>query len=495
LAEPILRIPHEPHEPRPALGYAMVASAATLFAVNGVVSKVIEATGFSSQRLTEVRSTGAFLGLAAIVALTHRDAVRTNARELVLLVALGIGGLALVQWSYFFAIHRLPIGEALLVQYVAPLLVALWARFVYREAVRRRIWVALALSLSGLILIVRVWHVHKLDGLGLAASALACVSYAFYVLVAERGVARRDAISLSAWGFLFAALFWAAAALVELPGVVLPRRRVAARPPRLAAPPDLAARRVDGRPRHDRPVRPRRRRASPRQRHACGDRRDARARCRDPRRLGLARRDACTSPADRVYSDADRDRAGTNLALAPPFGGLTPLLGEAKQLYVFKLARLFMKNKLLVTFIAGFLLVLFAAPAGAQGLSTSESSLLAAINGTRTGRGLAPVRVDVRLVRVARSHSTDMLRRNYFSHGSFSTRIRASGARGPMFGEDLAWGTAATPQWIIGQWLASPSHRAVLLRPGFRRVGIGIVTGTFHGYGGATVVTADFAGT
>jgi drug/metabolite transporter (DMT)-like permease len=211
VAEPILRIPHEPHEPRPALGYAMVAVAATLFALNGVVSKVIEATGFSSQRLTEVRSTGAFLGLALIVALTRRDAVSTTARELVLFVALGIGGLALVQWSYFFAIHRLPIGEALLVQYVAPLLVALWARFVYREVVRRRIWAALALSLSGLVLIVRVWHVHKLDGLGLGASALACVSYAFYVLVAERGVARRDAISLSAWGFLFAALFWAAA--------------------------------------------------------------------------------------------------------------------------------------------------------------------------------------------------------------------------------------------------------------------------------------------
>src|SRR6266545_4137574 len=133
----------------------MVATAASLFAVNGVVSKVIEANGFSSQRLTEVRSTGAFLGLALIVAATRRDTVGTSGRELILLVALGIGGLALVQWSYFFAIHRLPIGEALLVQYVAPLLVALWARFVYREAVRRR-------------------------------------------------------ISLSAWGFLFAALFWAA---------------------------------------------------------------------------------------------------------------------------------------------------------------------------------------------------------------------------------------------------------------------------------------------
>jgi drug/metabolite transporter (DMT)-like permease len=211
VAEPILRIPDEPHEPRPALGYAMVATAATLFAVNGVVSKVIEATGFSSQRLTEVRSTGAFLGLAVIVALTRPRAVPTNRRELVLLVALGIGGLALVQWSYFFAIHRLAIGEALLLQYIAPLLVALWARFAYREHVRRRIWAALALSLSGLVLIVRIWHGSKLDGLGLAASALACLSYAFYVLVAERGVERRDAISLSAWGFLFAALFWAAA--------------------------------------------------------------------------------------------------------------------------------------------------------------------------------------------------------------------------------------------------------------------------------------------
>ena len=211
MAEPILRIPEEPHEPRAALGYAMVATAATLFAVNGVVSKVIEATGFSSQRLTEVRSTGAFLGLALIVALTRPRRVWTSRRELVLLVALGIGGLALVQWSYFFAIHRLAIGEALLIQFLAPLLVALWARFVYRERVRRRIWAALALSLAGLVLIVRIWHGSTLDGLGLAASALACLSYAFYVLVAERGVERRDAISLSAWGFLFAALFWAAA--------------------------------------------------------------------------------------------------------------------------------------------------------------------------------------------------------------------------------------------------------------------------------------------
>jgi uncharacterized protein YkwD len=51
-----------------------------------------------------------------------------------------------------------------------------------------------------------------------------------------------------------------------------------------------------------------------------------------------------------------------------------------------------------------------------------------------------------------------------------------------------------TPQWVVDHWLASPMHRAVLLRPGFRRVGLGIAFGTFIGHGDAAVVTADFAG-
>jgi uncharacterized protein YkwD len=46
----------------------------------------------------------------------------------------------------------------------------------------------------------------------------------------------------------------------------------------------------------------------------------------------------------------------------------------------------------------------------------------------------------------------------------------------------------------MNRWLASPSHRLVMLRPGFQRVGIGISIGTFAGRGNATLVTADFAG-
>ncbi len=197
------------HERRPALGYALVVVAVLLFAVNGAVSKVLLVSGLSSLRLTEVRCTGALAGLLLVLAGTGRRRPSLRARELPLLVAFGVGGLVAVQLLYFVAIRRIPIGIALLVQYVAPVLVALWARYVLHEPVRRRIWAALALSLAGLSLIVEVWSGVELDGIGVTAALGAALAYAVYVLLAEHGVARRDPISLSAYGFLFASLFWA----------------------------------------------------------------------------------------------------------------------------------------------------------------------------------------------------------------------------------------------------------------------------------------------
>jgi drug/metabolite transporter (DMT)-like permease len=96
-------------QPRPGLGYAMVAVAATLFAVNGTVSKVILGSGISSGQLTAVRCACALLGLTLIAVATRPGSLRVHTDDLPLLIALGIG-LAVVQWSYFFAIHRLDIG-------------------------------------------------------------------------------------------------------------------------------------------------------------------------------------------------------------------------------------------------------------------------------------------------------------------------------------------------------------------------------------------------
>jgi drug/metabolite transporter (DMT)-like permease len=190
----------------------MVLTAASLWAVNGVISKVIiESGGVAAQRLTEVRTTGAFLLLAATLALTRRESLRVRRAELPVLLTFGVLGLALVQWLYFEAISRLDIGVALLIQYIAPVLVALWARFAYHEPVRRRIWAALALSILGIALLVELWHGLTLDGLGVAAALGSATTFAVYVLSAERAVTKRDPVSLVCYGFLLASIFWAVA--------------------------------------------------------------------------------------------------------------------------------------------------------------------------------------------------------------------------------------------------------------------------------------------
>lgn len=191
-------------------GYAMVIGAAVLFSVNGAVSKVaLQESGLGADRWTELRSTGTFAGLAVVLLLFAPGRLRIGRRELAAIALYGVIGFALVQWLYFVAIERLPIGIALLLEFTAPLLVALWARFAWHEPVRRRVWVALALVLGGLVLVAQVWDGLTLDGVGVAAGLAAAVALAAFWVFGERLVARRDPLSLVCLGMGCGALFWA----------------------------------------------------------------------------------------------------------------------------------------------------------------------------------------------------------------------------------------------------------------------------------------------
>jgi drug/metabolite transporter (DMT)-like permease len=196
---------------RPAIGYALVLCAVALWSLNATMAKVIvDSGGLTALRLAEVRATGSGLVLFAAVALIRPRSLRIARREIGFFLLFGIAGLAFVHFLYFTGITHLDIGIALVIQYVAPVLVAVWARFFVHEPVRRRLWVALALALTGLSLVVELWHGGTLDGIGVAASLGAAFAYALYIILAERSLHRgRDVYSLLAWGFLFAAGFWA----------------------------------------------------------------------------------------------------------------------------------------------------------------------------------------------------------------------------------------------------------------------------------------------
>ncbi len=194
---------------RPLLGYGIYLVAALLWALNGTVSKYLLLGGVPWARLSQLRVTAALVILVVIVAITRRSALRLRRHEIKRLAVYGILGIAATQSLYFLAIQKLPVGVALLFEFTAPIMVALWFRFVLREPVRDRVFAALVLALVGLAMVAQVWQGFSLDVIGVAAALAAAVALALYYILGERLVVDRDPLSLTMWGFAFAAAFWA----------------------------------------------------------------------------------------------------------------------------------------------------------------------------------------------------------------------------------------------------------------------------------------------
>ena len=197
----------------PALGYAFTLGAAALFAVNGTVSTLALEAGIPPTRLTALRCTGAALGLLAALAVASPGRLRVSRREVPFLAIFGVVGVALTQFLYYVAIGRLPVGIALVFEMTAPVFIALYVWLVRGEKVRGRLWLALLVSLSGLVLVAQVWQGGgSLNALGVAAALVAALCLATYYLMGERGTVTRDPVALTCWSFVAATVFWALAA-------------------------------------------------------------------------------------------------------------------------------------------------------------------------------------------------------------------------------------------------------------------------------------------
>ncbi|MDO8212996.1 CAP domain-containing protein [Conexibacter sp. CPCC 206217] len=139
-------------------------------------------------------------------------------------------------------------------------------------------------------------------------------------------------------------------------------------------------------------------------------------------------------------------------------------------------------------------------------LEKATDATLCLLNRERSQRGMKPLQLDPKLGRAARAHSQDMVKRQYFEHESqdgrtpfqrmLATRYVPKGASWTL-GENIGWGTLdlAQPGALVKAWMDSPGHRANILNPRFREIGIGIVPGVpLHdeeGQPGATYTT-DF---
>ena len=181
---------------------------ATMFATNGIASKLLLDGHITAWRLAQVRALSACAILAIYLWRKAPQTFRIKRTEVLPLVSYGIIGIAIVQALYFLAISRMHVSIALLIEFTAPVWIVVYLRVVKRKHVPNQMWVALVLALTGLALIAQIWDGLTLDGIGVIAGFGASFALAFYFLCGESLSGVRDNQSITMWGFFFAGFAW-----------------------------------------------------------------------------------------------------------------------------------------------------------------------------------------------------------------------------------------------------------------------------------------------
>ncbi|MFB6522573.1 DMT family transporter [Streptomyces sp. NPDC056401] len=163
------------------LGLALISAIA--FGGSGVAAKPLIEAGLDPLHMVWLRVAGAALVLSPL-AWRHRDLVR---RKPLLLAGFGLVAVAGVQAFYFASLSRIPVGVALLLEYLGPALLLGWIRFVQRRPVTRAAAAGAAVAVVGLACVVQIWAGLSLDLLGVLLGLAAACCQAFYFVFADQG--------------------------------------------------------------------------------------------------------------------------------------------------------------------------------------------------------------------------------------------------------------------------------------------------------------------
>ena len=164
-------------------------------------------SGIPADQLVLIRSGVSALLAGAVLVFTNPKAFKLTFKEVPLLLAFGVFGLALMQWAYSNAVSILPVGIALLFEYTAIIIVPIAARIVFKEKTTRSFWYGVALVLGGLLVVSQIWA-GGLDPVGVGYALLAAVLLAFYFLMGQHAGLTRDPLSTMFYTMLVATIFW-----------------------------------------------------------------------------------------------------------------------------------------------------------------------------------------------------------------------------------------------------------------------------------------------
>ena len=181
---------------------------AIFFSLNGVIVTLV-LDHMTTFRLAQVRAIGTFFLLFIITFIQDRKSLKAERREIPTLIFYGVFGYAMVQLGYFIGIAQgVPLSLVLIIEFTAPIWIVLWIKFVRKGAVANDMWVAIALSLLGLIFVAKVWEGFTFDLFGTLGALGAALALAVYFLMSQSQGTKRSAQAMVVWGMGIAGLFW-----------------------------------------------------------------------------------------------------------------------------------------------------------------------------------------------------------------------------------------------------------------------------------------------
>ena len=191
-------------------GYLYILIGTTLWGVSSVVAKSLFIIGLPPVELVQIRLTLAALALLLILLVFNRNRIVISFKDLPYFLVLGFIGVAGVQFTYYYTISQIQVGPAVLIQYLSPVWIALYAFRFQKEPFTKGKIVALLFALLGCYFTVGGYRIDllRLNRAGIVSGLVSSLFFSFYALYGEKGLKKYDPWTLILYGFGFGAFFY-----------------------------------------------------------------------------------------------------------------------------------------------------------------------------------------------------------------------------------------------------------------------------------------------
>jgi drug/metabolite transporter (DMT)-like permease len=201
-------------------GYILVAGAATCWGCAATFVKHLLNHHYDPFIIIQTRVTFSFILLICFFLITHRSILRISLKDLPLAAFVGICGIAGSNYFYYYAIQESTVAAAILIQYTAPVMVALYATIVQKEHFPLTKGLAIALSVAGIFFAVGGYDAASMQATPKAIlfAFIAAVAYSIFNIAGKSLIRKYRTWTTLTISLGFASLFWG---VLNTPGEIL----------------------------------------------------------------------------------------------------------------------------------------------------------------------------------------------------------------------------------------------------------------------------------